>query len=265
MAVERRERILAMINSRGLVSLKELEHTFPEVSSMTLRRDLQYLDDRGEVIRVRRGARAVRAQISGELEPVYTMRAVESQDAKDTVASAALPLIETGLTMYIDAGTTCMRLVRKMPDVKYSVVTHALNIALEVSKYQFPNVFVLGGRVLKGSLANVGFPTLSMLEQFNLDLAFICTAGYVAGGGFTLGNPEEGELKRSILRKARRKVLLMDQSKVGRSFALTFAKLSDFDMIITDGPIRSDAAQQMVDEATELGIEVIIAEKEKKA
>jgi len=256
MAVERRERILFMINARGLVSLKELEHTFPEVSSMTLRRDLQHLDDRGEVIRVRRGARAVRAQVTGEIEPVYAMRAVENLQAKESIAQMALPLVETGKTIFLDAGTTCMRFARKMPDFPYSVVTHAPNIALEIAKHQFPDVFLLGGRVLKGSLANIGHPAVVMLEQFNIDVAIICPAGYSSGVGFTCGNQEESELKKKIVERARRTVILIDQSKIERSLSLMFAKANEVDMIIMEGPVKSEAVQRMVDEMTELGVEV---------
>lgn len=256
MAVERRERILAMINARGLVSLKELEYTFPEVSSMTLRRDLQYLDERGEVLRVRRGARAVRMQVTGEIEPVYAMRAVDNLQAKEAIAQAALPLIESGKTIFIDAGTTSMRLARRMQDAVYSVVTHAPNIALEIAKHQYPEVFVLGGRILKGSLANTGHTAISMLEQFNIDLAIVCPAGYVSGVGFTCGNQEECELKRKLIERARRTVVMMDQSKIERSLPLKFAGLRDIDMMITEGPVKSDATQRMIDEMRELNIEV---------
>lgn len=262
MAVERRERILAMINARGLVSLKELEHTFPEVSSMTLRRDLQFLDDRGDVIRVRRGARAVRAQSTGEIEPVYAMRAVENLQAKEAITQAALPLIEVGKTIFIDAGTTCMRLVRRMPDAAYCIVTHAPNIAIEIAKNQCPDIFVLGGRMLKNSIANIGHTAITMLQQFNLDLAILCPAGYVAGVGFTCGNQEECELKRKIIERARRTVILLDQSKAEKSLSLTFARPGDIDTLIIDGPIRTEAAQRAVDEMESHNVNIIYGKRE---
>ncbi len=253
-----------MINTRGLVSLKELEHSFPEVSSMTLRRDLAYLDAHGDAIRVRRGARALRAHGAGETEPVYAMRQVENLPAKVAIADAALGLLKPGATVYLDAGTTIMCLARKMPDGKYSVVTQAPNIALEIAKHQFTDVFMLGGYLLKSSLANTGHATLRMLEAFNIDLAILCTSGYVHGVGFTCGNQEEGELKRSLLRRARANVMLMDQTKIGRSMAHTFATLRDIGGLIVDGPLAGDAAERMLEEIEQFNIPLTICEKERK-
>lgn len=258
MSVARRERILAMINERGSVSLKELEYAFPEVSSMTLRRDLQHLDERGEAIRVRRGARSTRSVGgNGNIEPVYTMRAVENLDAKDRIALRALELLETGRSVFLDAGTTVMRLARALPDTNYSIITQAPNVAIELAKRQHPDVFMLGGRLVKDNLAITGPLALTMLEHFNIDTALMSCSGFSPEAGFTCGNHDEAEVKRTVIRKAHKVIMLMDQTKLDKSLPLTFAKTDEIDILIIDSAEKpSEAALSCIADA---GVQLIQA------
>ncbi len=235
MAIARRDKVLAIINSRGSVSLKELEHAFPEVSSMTLRRDLQYLDEAGLAIRVRRGARSAQnLREAGDVEPVFTMRMVENIQAKERIATAALALIQPGRSLFLDAGTTIGRLARALPDADYSVISHAPNIAMEISKRQRTSIFMLGGQLIKDNLSIVGEASLRALETFNIDTAVMSASGYTAQSGFTCGNHDERSLKEAVIKKARRTVLLMDSSKLGKSLPLTFARPGDIEHLVID-------------------------------
>lgn len=235
MAIARRERILAMIDARGSVSLKELEHAFPEVSSMTLRRDLQHLDETGQAIRVRKGARSNQGvKGAGEVEPVFEMRLQENTEGKDRIAKRAAERIQSGRSIYLDAGTTIARLARLLPDEDFAFITHAPNIALEIAKRQRPTLLMLGGRLVKDNLSLVGENALRALEGLNIDTAVMSASGYTDKSGFTCGNHEEQNLKEHVIRKARRTLLLMDQSKLGKSLPLTFARAEDIDELIID-------------------------------
>ena len=247
MAEARRERLLQMVKARGYVSLKELEQGFPEVSSMTLRRDLQLLDNRGQLIRVRKGARSLQALPREDVEPVYDMRAIVSLAAKDSVAAAAAKLLEPGRSLYLDAGTTAMRLARALPDESFSIITHAPNVALEVAKRSQPTVYLLGGRLVKENLALVGGAASAMLDSFNIDTAVMSCSGYTLESGFTCGNHDECALKQKVIGKARRVIMLMDATKAGKSLPLTFAQLSQVSELVTDSTdeaLRERAARQ---------------------
>ena len=234
MAEARREKLLQMIRSRGYISLKELEHAFPEVSTMTLRRDLQLLDDRGLAIRVRKGARSVQALPKEEIEPVYDMRAIVNLEAKERVAAAAVRLLEPGRSLFLDAGTTVMRLARALPDENFSIITYAPNVGLEVAKRRKPSVFLLGGRLLKENLTLVGGMASSMLDTFNIDTAVMSCSGFTMESGFTCGNHDECELKQKVIAKARRVIMLMDGAKIGKSLPLTFAQAGQVSELVTD-------------------------------
>ena len=260
MPQDRQTRLLEIINARGLVSLAELEHLFPEVSSMTLRRDLQRLDERGEAIRVRRGVRAVhKADATDGIEPTYVMRAAENLPAKDAIAAAALPHIELGRSIYFDAGSTVMRLARIMPDRFFSAVTPAPNIALALGSLKNPEVCMLGGSLQRDNNTVIGPQTQVMFEGINVDTAILSASGYAQSVGFTCGNPSECEQKQRVLAKARNRMLLMDQSKLDRMLPLTFCRLDGIGTLVIDGPPQSPAAEALLSDAQRHGVTVILA------
>ena len=123
MSDERRSEILAIIDRKGEASLAELCGLFPDVSEMTVRRDLIQLEQDGRIIRTRGGAVSVRNLRdsgagygqNGE-ENEYLLRANTNRDAKDIIARKALAFVEKGRSIYFDAGSTVMALARVMPD-----------------------------------------------------------------------------------------------------------------------------------------------------
>ena len=80
MSIARREKVLELLREEGTVFLKDLEKRFPEVSSMTLRRDLEYFENLGQAVRIRGGAKYLRTL--SEQEDVYALRAAKNQEAK---------------------------------------------------------------------------------------------------------------------------------------------------------------------------------------
>ena len=98
MNTERRNAVRNLLASKPFVSLRELEQMFPNVSSMTLRRDIEYFESQGEAIKVRGGARSMKF-ITTSMEDTFNLRLSENPDAKEKVALAAIELIETGRSL----------------------------------------------------------------------------------------------------------------------------------------------------------------------
>lgn len=232
MSIARREKVLTLLRENGTVMLKELEKLFPEVSSMTLRRDLEYFENLGEAVRIRGGARYIRTM--GEQEDVYALRAAKNQDAKNKIARLALKFIEPRRSVYIDAGSTGMFLARSLPDLNFSVVTSGINVAMEISKRYKPSVTMLGGLINRNNLAASGNQSGQIISQLNIDTALIVGSAFSLKNGFTVGNYEEGVLKNSIISKAEKVIMLIDSSKFGKTMPFTFAHMEDIDILITD-------------------------------
>lgn len=100
---ERREIIKELLQSKPFISLHELEMRFPNISSMTLRRDIEYFESLGEAIKVRGGARSMKF-ITTSMEDSFNYRLSENMQAKEKVVYKALELIETGRSLFLDSG-----------------------------------------------------------------------------------------------------------------------------------------------------------------
>lgn len=233
MNIGRRDSIRRHIQERGDVQLRELEQMFPDVSSMTIRRDLAHLESQGIIIRTRGGAKSA-GRIAGGGEDVYNLRAMENVDAKVKIAKKAVEFIETGRSIFIDSGTTTMCLAKILPDENFSIMTSGPNIGVEILRSNKPSVTLVGGLLSRNNLSTSGASALDYLKTINIDIAFMATSGFSLRSGFTIGNFDECELKKLVIKKARKTILLMDSSKVDKNLPFTFAALKDIDMLITD-------------------------------
>ncbi len=232
MSFNRREKILELLREQDTIMLKDLERQFPEVSSMTLRRDLEFFEKIGEAIRIRGGARHIKSL--GTQEDLYALRAVKNPAAKERIARIAAGYVETGRSIFMDSGSTGMSFARALPDLNLSILTGAPNVAMEVSKRFKPNVTLIGGLINRNTLSASGAQSLQFIQNLNFDIAFLVASAFSLDAGFTCGNSDECELKRAISAKAHRTIVMVDSSKFEKSMPYTFATLGGVDVLITD-------------------------------
>ena len=239
MSTNRREVINLYIQSKGEVRFVELENLLPDVSSMTIRRDLEYLEQRGEIVRTRGGAKSI-AHLSMLKEAAYTQRVGENTEAKMIIADKASKFVTVGRSLYIDAGTTGMCFAQKLNDESLFVLTSAPNIAMELIKYHNIKVSLTGGQLNRDTISLSGYNATEYVKSLNIDIAFMAASAFSLNSGFTCGDYFEAEIKRLIIKKAQTTVMLMDASKVDCGMPYTFAKLSEIDILITDSPLSHE-------------------------
>jgi DeoR family fructose operon transcriptional repressor len=239
MPAERREDVNSYIQSKGEVMLADLQARHPGVSSMTLRRDLEFLERRGDVVRIRGGAKSI-AHLSMLKEAAYTQRQTEHAEAKMAIARKAVELLSPGRSIYIDSGTTCMCFAQRVPDQNLFVLTPAPNVALELVKLPNVKINLTGGQLHRETLTLSGFNAVEYVKTLNIDLAFMAASAFSLSSGFSCGDYHEAELKRLVMRKARHVVVLMDSSKFNGTMPHTFATLDDIQALVTDGPLPRD-------------------------
>ena len=252
MNTERREQIKDILRKRGEIKLKELEEMFSQCSSMTLRRDLKYLEDNGFIKRTRGGAVAMN-RLSIAAENIYAQRVFEHVAQKYAIAKKAFPFIERGRSIYIDAGTTTTLFAREMEDEYLSVMTSGLNIAEELIKKQKPTVTLVGGQFNRNTLSASGISSAQFIREVNIDIAFMATSGFSMENGFTSGIYTESELKKEVIHRARKTIMLMDSSKIDKIMTFTFAYLDDIDILSSD----DDLDPEIKKEAERRGIQVV--------
>ena len=237
----RQKKICDFIESQQIVTIKQLQELYPDVSLMTIHRDLDALVQSGAVVKIRGGARAVRH--TGD--PGFEVRLQENNAGKRIIANKALSLIQPGSTIFLDASTTNLMLARALPDINLNIFTTAPNIAIELCALQNPSITQCCGNLNRKTMSLSGQNTLDMLERINIDLAFIGVSGCNADAGFTCGTEGDMAVKAMVLRKARTKVLLCDKSKFSRLMPYTFARFADADYLISDDVVPETVVREL--------------------
>jgi DeoR/GlpR family transcriptional regulator of sugar metabolism len=230
---ERIEEIAELLDKRGKLSLEQLETYFPNVSQMTLRRDLFQLEQAGKIIRVRGGAMSVKEvqKVSGE---PYTKKSAINSSEKIEIAQKAAGLIDEGCSLFIDGGTTALYLAKEMPDVNVSVFTNGLAVAIELAQKKNLKVTVLGGQVMSENLSTASPVAKAYFTDTNFELAIISAAAFTPENGFSCGSQVEADLLKIVRTKAKSLYMMLDSSKIGKIMPYTFARVEDIDVLITD-------------------------------
>jgi len=241
---ERQENIKRIISDNGEAKLSELEELFPDVSSMTLRRDLEKLETLGEIVRTRSGAKSI-AYLTRLSEAQFSERESENIAEKNSIASSAYQYIRQESSIFLDTGTTVTGLARLLKSDKLFIITTAPNIALECAKNPDNSVFMTGGQLSSGNLSLSGVNALSFLEHINIDVAFMASSGFTFSNGFTCGSFDECQIKKRVIEKAAKVIMLMDSSKFGRGMPFTFAGLSDIDLLVSDKKVGQEDLKRL--------------------
>ncbi len=230
---ERITEIAEILDKRGKLTLEQLEEYFPNVSQMTLRRDLFQLEEEGKIIRVRGGAMSVREVQKTSGEP-YTKKTTMHTDEKIVIAQKAAELIDEGATLFLDGGTTALYLAKEMPDRPYNVLTNGLAVATELAKKKNVVVNLLGGQLIKENLATASAFSSLYFTDTNFEIAIISAAAFTLENGFSCSSQVEAELLRVVCKKAKFLYMMLDSSKIGKIKPYTFARAEDINVLITD-------------------------------
>ena len=251
-SVNRREEINQMIQTKGEIHLSDLEKNFPELSSMTLRRDLDALEQDGAIVRIRGGAKSL-SHLSMVKELAYSQRQVQNIEGKIAIAQKAVGFVEQGRSIYVDSGTTCMCLAQRIPDQNLFALSPAPSVGMELIKRPGIKVNLTGGQLNRETLTLSGFNAVEFVKGINIDLAFIAASAFSLHSGFSCGDFYEADLKKLIIKKAQKVILLMDHSKLDSGLPYTFAKLNHIDAWVTDLPLPDPVVKAV----RQAGVEIL--------
>ena len=240
--LERRTLILEQIHSQGQVNVSDLSKDFG-VSEVTIRNDLNQLEQKRAVIRARGGAiKPTRVGVDFELSDKDKINFQEKQ----RIGERAAQLVEDGDTIIIDSGTTTQELANHLDRVtNLAVITNALNIAMKLSENKNINVIVPGGFLRKQSLSLVGTPAEKGFRGYYCDKLFLGVDGLDVHYGLSTPNVEEAHLNQVMIEHSRQVILLSDSSKFLRKSLAFICPLSSIDILVTDDQIEVEDQQQL--------------------
>ncbi len=253
-AEERRKIILEKIKSNNSVSVQELSKEFG-ITEVTIRRDLDLLDQQGLVKRSHGGAIIVNQNVGVESE--FEIRRDRKMAAKERIGRKAAAMVSPGDCIGIDIGTTTYEMskyVKKTDNI--TVVTASIPVINELIGAKNINVICTGGELSRKDKSLVGHNAIRTIHEYILDKVFVGVAGISFDCGLTLYNMNDTLVKRELIKRAREVIVLADSSKIGLTKHAFFCELKEIDTLITDAGISDKDKQQL--EA--FGIEVLVVE-----
>lgn len=248
----RHELALELLSESGEVSVAELGRR-AGVSDMTIRRDLEALERRGLVRRVRGGAIAA---ASRGYEPPFALRSGRHADVKARIGRRAASLVRDGEALIIDVGTTPLELARALSDrTGLTVLTPSLRVADVLTHNPDMRVIVTGGIARAGELSLIGDLAERAFTDLHCDTVFLGAGGIDATVGVTEFNLDDARVKRAAVASARRCVVLADSTKLGYVAVAAVCPLQRVDVLVTD----DGAPPEVLDAFRERDVEVLMA------
>ncbi len=238
LAPERQARILKELQRHEAVRVAEVAVAL-NVSEMTIRRDIESLDQSGLARKIHGGATRL-APLSA-LEPGFSLNVDKELDAKLAIARQALELIQPGMTLALTGGTTTYQLAvllgAHLEQLRgLTVVTNSLKAAELLYRQQGSSdvkVIVTGGERTP-SEALVGPVARMVLNKLNTDLCFMGVHGLDVDRGLTSPNWLEAETNAAFIEATTRLVVLADSTKFHVRSLASIAPMDAVDTIITD-------------------------------
>jgi DeoR/GlpR family transcriptional regulator of sugar metabolism len=251
---ERLDRIASLVAEKQRVSVAELSSLF-DVSKVTIRSDLDELEQRGLLMRTHGGALAI-DQNQKKAELSFDVRERLQQTEKSRIGQMAASLVHDGDGIALDASTTALQIAKRIKDRRdLTVVTNGIRIALEFIDSPHITVVMPGGILRRDAVSLVGELGEEVLAKFNVQKGFFGAKGVTLEEGLTDVDTYEVQLKRAMVRAAKEVIAIVDHTKWGHVGFVSFVSIDQVDCIITD----DGAPPDMVAVLREAGVDVIIA------
>ncbi|WP_066017242.1 MULTISPECIES: transcriptional repressor AgaR [Endozoicomonas] len=251
--VERREAIVRLVRDKGLARVEELAEHF-KVSSVTIRNDLNYLDNKGLLLRSHGGAMALDDVVK---EMPFDDKGAVNISQKEAIGAAAARLVNDGESIILDSGTTTQQLAKHLVNNKNLVVmTNGLNVASELVKASGIEIMMTGGTLRSKSHSFYGSQAEDALRQYRFDKLFLGVDGFDLVAGLTTHFDREATLNRVMCDISSEIILLADSSKFGRKGYHFIRSFGAFHTLVTDKGIPADYMAGLQRQ----GVRVIIAD-----
>ncbi|MUJ19073.1 transcriptional repressor AgaR [Aliivibrio fischeri] len=255
-AVERRMEIVNVVNQDGKARVEDLAARF-DVSSVTIRSDLSFLEKNGYVVRSH-GAAIPNTGVIAELT-VHEKRH-QNIGTKSSIGYAAAQLIENGDTVILDSGTTTREIASNLKSLEQAVVmTNGLDVAMELASASSIEVLMSGGVLRKKALSFSGSQAEASLKNYRFDKVFLGVDGFDLRSGITTHNEQEASLNRLMCDISEQVIAVADSTKFGKRSCHMIREFGNIDILVTD----SDIPEEYLQGLREMKVEVIIVEKEK--
>jgi DeoR family transcriptional regulator, fructose operon transcriptional repressor len=246
---ERRLHLLGMVREHGELEVSAVDALL-DVSLETIRRDLRVLEAEGLI---RRSYGRIFAVESGAFETSLSVRNQINPEEKLRIAAAVPQHLGEAQILFVDEGYQTQLIAQRLPDDRpFTVVTSSLPIATMLAPRPNFQVIMLGGRVRGNTLGVVEAGAAEQLQQYNIDLALVGANGVSVERGMTTPDPGVAAVKAAAVHRAARSIFVGAHHKFGTTTFVTFAELTDFELLITGHELSAVHAGHFISAGTNL-------------
>ncbi len=249
MPTQRRDKILELLTEDGSAKVKQLARLF-KVTEVTIRQDLEKLENEGYVVREHGGA-----YLKNIVDHVRNFSLVhqENMDKKEAIARKCLEFIEPGDTIILDSGSTTTEIAKRLRGIGgLTIITNAINIALLLGGEPGIEIILTGGEFKPPTLSLTGQKAADFFSGLNVHKLFLATAGITLRAGLTYPGISDLVVKKAMIEAADITYLVADSTKIGKAAFASLGALSLIDFIITDEGIRESDKNLFRDQQIEL-------------
>lgn len=235
--IDRHKMIIEIVGKEGSVKVDQLAKRL-DVSLMTIRRDLEKLNNEGKIDRIHGGA-IIRS------ETPYKEKKTTEIETKEEIARLCSGLVKEGDGVYLDAGTTTLEIAKQIKDIPGIKVT---TNDVEIAKYLIDSSVLLnicGGKVQKSTGSINGQLANQMVEHLRFDISFI--GAMTIDSDFNVLTPtmDKAMLKRTVCQNSKESYLVVDRTKFGREAFIKINHLSDYTAVITNKEFTIEEKKNM--------------------
>ncbi|WP_299348928.1 DeoR/GlpR family DNA-binding transcription regulator [uncultured Maritalea sp.] len=245
---ERLEKIIKMLNQNGQVDVISLADSF-DVTEQTVRRDLATLCQRGLATRMHGGARRLASTASLS----YEARRMNNIAAKSAIGRKAAELIPNASSLILNIGTTTEQVASALTGHKnLSIITNNINIVSIMQGAELSALIQVGGMVRQTDGAVVGEEAVEFISRYKADYAVIGASSIDDDGSILDFDSREVAVARAILKNARTRILVADQSKFEINAPVRIASIDELDFVVMDSKPSSAFAKAAADAGTQI-------------
>ncbi len=169
-----------------------------------------------------------------------------------------------GDSILLDASSTCYYLARELSErQELRVVTNGFEVARELAQNTSNTVILIGGVVNNNSSSVTGLLSERIIEELNIQKAFLSCSGFSLERGMTEILLAEAQIKRKVIESSQQLFALVDSSKFGKEDLTSFASPKKIARLFTDNQLSSEWAARLKQVSVEFTICEEVADSNK--
>lgn len=243
--------IISILQQLHTVSTSELAQHF-HVSSQTIRRDLAQLEKQGILKKSYGNATLCAENYASKIQPIEN-RKISLQNVKEAIAIESLKYIPDNATIALDAGSTILELCKVLGQRENLIIlTSDIYSATELLTHTEHKIYLIGGFLTDNGVTSGNYAKELLNSIASIDVFLFSTDGLTAEDGLTNDSSGINQLKKAFLKKANKKIAIVDHSKFGKKYFYKMCELNEINCLITD----SDTDSELVNHIRQAGVTV---------